>query len=203
MLDMSAKGLHAKRIIEVFKKIRAEFDDVLTTDDEQVKEGYKHFSKSEIKKIISYCDLVITDAVKISGESNLTRKPRKRKQKTPEQLVAKMKYCKKFADLKLTSIEPSDIIGKMQLWIYNTKIRKLGCYNAADASGLTVKGSTILNFAENKSIMKKLRKPEQIVPEVIKGGKVYLRNVLDEIRAVENKLTGRINKDIILLRVIK
>ena len=203
MLDKSAKGLHAKRIIEIFKMTRAEFDEVLTTDDEQIKEAYRTFSKSEIKKIIAYCDLIITDALKISDDSVKTRKPRKRKQKTPEQLVSKLKYSKKFADLKLTSIEPTDIIGRMQLWIYNTKTRKLGCYQADDASGLTVKGSTILNFAESKSVQKKLRKPEEMLPKVIDGGKVFLRNVIDDIRAVETKLTGRINKDTILLRVIK
>lgn len=203
MLDMSTKAMHAKKIIELFKQIRDQFQDTLTTDDEQILEAYSCYSKSEIKKIIAYCDLIVNDAIKISGESKQNRKPRKRKQKTPEQLVAKLKYSKKFADLKLTSIDPTEIIGKSQLWIYNTKTRKLGCYNADDASGLSVKGSTILNFTESKSTHKKLRKPEQILPEVISGGKVFLRNVLGDIRAVESKLTGRINKDTILLRVIK
>lgn len=203
MSDKSAKGLHTKRIIEIFKQIRDEYDEVLNTDDLSLKEGYSNFSNAEIKKIIGYCDLIITDALKISDNSVKTRKPRKRKQKTPEQLVSKLKYSKKFDDLKLTSIDPTDIIGKMQLWIYNTKTRKLGCYQADDASGLTVKGSTILNFTESKSIQKKLRKPEQMLPEVINGGKVFLRNVLDDIRAVESKLTGRLNKDTILLRVVK
>ena len=202
MQDKSAKGLHAKRIIEIFKDIRKEYDEVFN-DKDWLREAYKNFSNSELKKIIAYCDLIITDALKITDDSVKTRKPRKRKQKTPEQLVSKLKYSKKFADLKLTSIEPTDIIGKMQLWIYNTKTRKLGCYQADDASGLTVKGSTILNFAESKSVQKKLRKPEEMLPKVIDGGKVFLRNVIDDIRAVETKLTGRINKDTILLRVIK
>jgi hypothetical protein len=48
-----------------------------------------------------------------------------------------------------------------------------------------------------------LRKPEVTLPEVLSGGKVFLRSVLSDIRAVESVLNGRINKDTILLRVMK
>ena len=59
-----------------------------------------------------------------------------------------------------------------------------------------------MNFNEAKSVQKKLRKPEVTLPEVLKGGKVYLRNAIDNIRAVESALTGRLNKDTILVRAI-
>jgi hypothetical protein len=48
-----------------------------------------------------------------------------------------------------------------------------------------------------------LRKPEVTLPEVINGGKVYLRNVIENIRAVDSGLTGRLNDDTILLKIIK
>jgi hypothetical protein len=76
-------------------------------------------------------------------------------------------------------------------------------YQASDAGGLSVKGSSIVNFSEEKSIQKKLRKPEVTLPEVLSGGKVYLRNALGNIRAVESALSGRLNDDTILLRVVK
>jgi hypothetical protein len=117
--------------------------------------------------------------------------------------VAKIKYCQEFADLKLTSVKPTDIIGAMQLWVYNTKTRKLGVYHAEDAGGLSIKGSSVVNFAENKSVQKKLRKPEVTLPDVLSGGKVFLRNVIENIRAVESALTGRLNADTILLKVTK
>jgi hypothetical protein len=91
----------------------------------------------------------------------------------------------------------------MQLWVYNIKTRKLGVYHADDAGGFSVKGSSITNFTEAKSIQKKLRKPEVILSEIASGGKVFLRNVIESVRAVESKLSGRINSDTILLRVIK
>lgn len=203
ILHDKAKGMHANRLIEIFKKRRMQFDEALHSKDTQIKEGYSNFTKSQLKKLVAYCDQIITDCMKIAGESAKTRKPRKRKVKSADELVAKINYCKKFDELKLVSIAPKEIIGAMQLWVYNTKTRKLGCYHAEDAGGLSVKGSTLLNFNETKSIMKKLRKPEQMLPEVLKGGKVFLRNVIENIRAVDSPMTGRLNGDTILLRVMK
>jgi hypothetical protein len=187
--------------LEHWKRIRAEYDTVLTTEDELIKEGYSNFSKTEIKKIVGFCDSIITDCMKVVDEANKSRKPRQRKQKTPEQLVSKLKYLDKHE--ALVSENSKDIIGAIQLWVYNTKSRKLGCYNADDASGLSVKGSSIIGFNESKSTQKKLRKPEVTLPEILKGGKVYLRTALDDIKAVPATLNGRLNTDTILLRIIK
>ena len=201
MHTLGIKGVHTRAILEWSREKRAEFEEVLTTDDSQLKEGYSNFKKTDLKKIIAYCDQVILDCNKVA--QSVVRKARKRKAKLPEQLVAKMKHCLEFKDLSLTSVKSTDIIESMQLWVYNTKTRKLGVYHAEDAGGLSVKGSSIVNFSETKSIQKTLRKPEVMLPEVLKGGKVFLRNAIDSIKAVESKLTGRINADTILLRVIK
>ncbi len=200
---MGIKGAHTKSILEWAKKVRAEFDEVMTTKDADMKEGYSNFTKPKMKKIVAYCDQVILDCGRLAEVSTKSRKPRKRKVKTPDQLVTKVKICDEFKELKLKSVPPTSIIGASQLWVYNTKTRKLGVYNAEDASGLSVKGSSVINFAEKKSVQKKLRKPEQMLPDVLNGGKVFLRNVIENIRAVESQLTGRLNADTILLKVTK
>jgi hypothetical protein len=91
----------------------------------------------------------------------------------------------------------------MQLWVYNTNTRKLGVYHADDGGGLSIKGSSITNFTEHKSVQKTLRKPAEMLPEVLGCGKVALRSIMPNIRAVEGALTGRLNKDTILLRIVK
>jgi hypothetical protein len=203
MNTLEIKGAHTKFVIDYFKTRRAEYDDILTTTDSDVKEAYSNFTKVQLKKLVAYCDQVIVDGMRLAGDSVKSRKPRKRKAKSPDQLVNKLNYAKDFVELKLVSVDPKTIVGANQLWVYNTKTRKLGCYNAEDAAGLSIKGSTIQNFAETKSIQKTLRKPAVTLPEVLKGGKVALRNVLTEIRTAEGVLTGRINNDTILLRTIK
>mgnify|MGYP003666529998 CR=1 FL=1 len=198
-----AKGVHAQRLIEQFKKRRIEFDEVLHTKDVELKEGYGNFTKPQLKKVVAWCDQVILDCQKVMGSAAQNRKPRKRKVKSPEELVVKIKVLDKFDELKLVSVPATEIIGAMQLWVYNVKTRKLGCYHAEDAGGLSVKGTSLINFNETKSVQKKLRKPEVTLPEVLKGGKIYLRSAIDNIKAVDSALTGRINGDTILVRCIR
>jgi len=203
MHTMNIKSVHVNRIVEVFKRRRIEFDNVLNTDDKELKEAYGNFTKPQLKKVVAWCDQVILDCQKVMGSAAQNRKPRKRKVKSPEELTAKVKVLDKFDELKLVSIPATEIIGAMQLWVYNVKTRKLGCYHAEDAGGLSVKGTSLINFNESKSVHKKLRKPEVSLPELMKAGKVLLRNYMDGIRAVESALTGRLNADTILLRSLK
>jgi hypothetical protein len=203
MHTMNIKSVHVNRIVEVFRKRRIEFDNVLNTDDKELKEAYGNFTKPQLKKVVAWCDQVILDCQKVMGSAAQNRKPRKRKVKSPEELVVKIKVLDKFDELKLVSVPATEIIGAMQLWVYNVKTRKLGCYHAEDAGGLSVKGTSLINFNESKSVHKKLRKPEVSLPELMKAGKVLLRNYMDGIRAVESALTGRLNADTILLRSLK
>lgn len=202
IMQDKVKAVHASKLVDMFKKDRAEIQEVLDTDDEQLQEGYRNYSKLQLRKLVSYYDQIINDAIKLSDDSKKSRKPRKRKTKTPEQLVAKIKILAEDKELKLKSEDAKKIIGATQLWVFNTKTRKLGVYHADDASGLSVKGSSIVNYSEHKSVCKTLRKPETILPDVVKGGKVFLRNVIESINAKEKNLTGRLNSDTILVKII-
>lgn len=203
LMQNRAKAIHANKIMEFYKRKRQEYSYVLNATEKDIIEGYSNFKKVQLKKLVTLCDLIISDCIKISGEVKKTRKPRKRQMKSADQLVTKLNYCKEDNNLQLVSIDPKEIVRASQLWIFNTKNRKLGVYHAQDSEGLSIKGSTITNFDEEKSVMKTLRKPDEILPNVYKSGKVALRKLLDDIRSVEMSLTGRINKDIILIRVIK
>lgn len=202
IMQDKVKSVHASRLIDMFKKDRVEIQEAIDGDDEQLSEAYQKYSKLQLRKLLSYYDQIINDAIKLSNDSKQTRKPRKRKSKTPEQLVAKIKILDESKEFKLKSEDSKKIIGATQLWVFNVKTRKLGVYHADDASGLSIKGSTVLNFTESKSITKTLRKPESILPEIVKGGKVYLRNVMDNINAKEKVLTGRLNSDTILVKIV-
>lgn len=203
MHSMEIKSVHVTHIVNHFKNIRSEFDEVSTTKDVDLKEGYSNFNKTDLKKIIAFCDSVITDARKITGAAAQNRKPRKRKVKSPTELVAKLNYQKDFAELKLESFSPALIVGLSQMFVYNTKTKKLGLYVANDSDGLSVKGSSLTNYSETKSIQKTLRKPAVTIKEVVTGGKVALRNIMPSLTTKDAPLTGRINGDTILLKAIK
>jgi hypothetical protein len=75
-------------------------------------------------------------------------------------------------------------------------------YNADNAKGLTIKGTTIQNFNVETSIGKRLRKPDLVVKQVLDGGKIVLKKLLDGLTTKPAELTGRINSDTIIVRVI-
>ena len=62
-------------------------------------------------------------------------------------------------------------------------------------------GTTITGFSEMKSVQKTLRKPAEQLKAFKDAGKVVLRKFLEEINAVDTKMNGRINEDIMLLKV--
>jgi hypothetical protein len=203
MNTMEIKSVHVRFIKDWAIKNRAVYQDAYDTTDKTEKEAYSNFGKPQLKKLIGYFDQVITDCDKISGEVKKTKKPRKVKVKTKDQVVSKLKFLVSFDELGLKSISPADILGASQLWVYNTKTRKLGVYHAEHAGGLAVKGSAITDFVPSKSVQKILRKPAEKVPEVLKAGKLALRTFMDDIKTAETGLTGRINADTILLRIVK
>jgi hypothetical protein len=156
-----------------------------------------------LKDFVGILESIVIDSDKLAHNAKVVRKPRKKKVVSAEKLISKVQYKKSDDGLKINSIAPSDILGSSQLLVYNTKTRKLGVYHAIDKSGFSIKGTTLLNFNEQTSVQKNLRKPDVIIPDVIKSGKVSLRKLFIAINSVEQPLTGRFNSDTILLRVIK
>lgn len=183
-----------------FASTRAEMESAQAKTDDQLIEGYKHFKAADYKRIYAWLDELQTAVDQYRGVKKATKKARVKKSPSKEKLVAKLKYAKQDAVLKLVSVNPVDIIGAQELWVYNTKTRKLGQYTAMSSTGLAIKGTSIDNFT-TKSASKTLRKPEQQLAEFAKAGKVTLRTFLGSIKATETKLTGRINQDILLLKV--
>jgi hypothetical protein len=196
------KAAHARIIKGFYSKDLAELEELASGQgDEQLKEGYSHRSKKQIRNLIAFYQEIMSACDMLTQEANVNRKPRKTKVVPKDKIVAKLKYMKSNEPLKLVSINPTDIIGSKELWIFNTKTRKLGKYVASDFNDLGVKGTTITGFDEFKSVCKTLRKPEEKLKEFKAAGKVQLRKFLEDINATDTKMNGRINEEIILLKV--
>lgn len=223
--DMGVTQAHARKLKAFYENELADYDDLermptagqLTKMDEQeadlwlqLKEGYAHLKKADVKKLRTAIEELMTALDFIIDSAKATRKPRKAKPKSATKQVDKIKYSKTDSKYNLASINPVDIIGATELWVFNTKTRKLGKYVAAnidpkgmqrEGSGLSVKGTTIIGFDENLSVQKTLRKPDEQLKEFKSVGKVALRKFLDEINTTASTLNGRCNPDTILLKV--
>lgn len=197
-----AKAAHARIIRDFYKRDLEELEELASGKGcEQLREGYSHRSKKQIKNFIVFLTEIKNACEMLMQEAKVNRAPRKTKVVPKDKLVAKLKYMKTNEPLKLVSINPTDIIGAKELWVYNTKSRKLGKYVANEYQDLAVKGTSIMNFSETLSICKTLRKPEDKLKEFKAAGKVQLRKFLEDINATDTKMNGRINEEIILLKV--
>jgi hypothetical protein len=200
--SQQAKAAHARIIRDFYARDLAELEELASGNGcEQLREGYSHRSKKQIKAFIAFLTEIKNACEMLAQEAKVNRAPRKTKAVSKDKLVAKLKYMKTNEPLKLVSINPTDIIGAKELWVYNTKSRKLGKYVANEYQDLAVKGTSIMNFSEALSICKTLRKPEDKLKEFKAAGKVQLRKFLEDINATDTRMNGRINEDIILLKV--
>ena len=190
------------RIAAVFEKHQDEMNEARAGKDEQLNEGYAHYKAADYKRFDAFYTKLIADLTSYGQVKKATKKVTVRKPPAKEKLVAKLKYLKEEKTLRLVSVNPVDIVGATELWVYNVKTRKLGKYVAESMGGaLTVKGTAIVGFDVLTSVQKTLRKPELQLKEFLAAGKIQLRKFIEDIKATEIKLTGRIGLDTILLKV--
>lgn len=196
-----AKAAHARIIRDFYKRQYDEYIELQEGRCDQLKEAYSHITKAQVKKIVAFYNEILSACDMLMQEAKINRKPRAKKSKPVEKIVEKLKYAKANEPLKLVSISPADIVGAKELWVFNIKTRKLGKYVTGEFNELSVKGTSITGFDESRSVQKTLRKPEEQLKEFKSAGKVALRKFLEDIKAVDIKLNGRINEDTILLKI--
>lgn len=203
LLQKDVKPAIAQRIADYYKPLYSELFDAYNGKDVQLKEGYASWKKTKLKIYLEFVKSIVSAAETRATVVKAARKPRKKKEKSPVQLVSKLKYKEKDEEYKLVSVDPKQIVGCNQLWVFNTKYRTLAVYNAMGPAGLNIKGSTLIGFDEKTSIVKKLRKPTEQLNKLKDGGKIILRKFMDGIKCKSKEATGRINTETVLVRIIK
>ena len=193
---------HIKALVS---KIHAEHAEMVEGKDEQLNEAYAYLPNASKKAIMKQLTSCMEDIERFVGNTKVSkpRKPRKKKEVTASKLINKLKYQKEFTKLKIKSISPESIVSAQQLWVYNTKYGHLTMLNAIDHKGLSVKGTTIVDYDQTSSLKKKLRKPEDVIQKVLTGGKLVLKKLMIELTTKPIDVNGRINDDCILLKAIK
>ena len=189
------------------KKKMSEYDlDML----EQLKEGYSHLSKAEAKMFLEMFSKIVTACEIIEAEAKTTRKPRKIKIKSPEDLTKNIKFKTSDTQYGIASVSPAKLIGANIAVVFNCKTRKLGIYYASNidpkglgrpGSGFNVKGTTLQGYDETKSVQRTIRKPNEFLPQVKKTTRSKTEKLFATIKTTEIKLNGRFNTDTILLAV--
>lgn len=188
----------AKFIPAAFDKTLAELEELLEGKDKELVEGYSNLKKVKVKKLIGIVKSISDACAQQAVTAKAARKPRARKEKPASVLAAKMKYMKEFAELKIKSEAPVKIVGASEVWIYNTKYKKIQVYRSLGA--LSIKGTTILNYDVATSGAKTLRKPE-LVTGYAGMTKRTLAGEFKGLKTKESAVNGRVNEECIILKV--
>jgi hypothetical protein len=202
--DRNVMPQHIHILTAIWNRRIAEFTEALDSKDPQIKEGYGHWNKTQLKNIIKFCEAIIADLNGYASIKKTAKAPRARKAVPVEKVVKNLKFLKKFEDdtlkLKLESISPTKLHGATECWVYNTANRKLTHYVADDyAKSFTVKGNSILGFDKVKSETKTLRKPAMLT-EFMKVGKPAKRTLFKDLTTTPTEPNGRFNENIIILQ---
>ena len=169
--------------------------------DPDIKEGYSHFTSKMRKQYLEFYQKIDIACDTFIETGKAKRKPRKAKVISREKMVSKMKYQINDSELGIASINPAEIIDAVEVWVYNTKTRKIGVYKKADlTSGLTVRGTSIYDYEQGTSVQKTLRKPAVQLKDFKGAAVTKMNKAFDGIKATEIKLTGRISDTIIILK---
>jgi hypothetical protein len=190
------------KFVDLFSARKAELGAAQGKLFEDFAESYKHYKAADFKRHYAFLDAVLDALEQYRGVKKATKKARVKRAPNKEKVVSKLKYMKEEKTLKLVSVNPVDIIGAQEVWCYNTKTRKLYKYVADSLTGpLGIKGTSLTGFDLAKSVGKTLRKPDEKLKEFAKATKIQLRKFLEDIKATETIGNGRINADMILLRI--
>lgn len=198
------KAVHAKAVGDYYSRLLAEVTELVgPKPDKDLLEGYKNLTKTQMKKYYAFVSSICSDAERFANNKKAIKLPRKKKPKSTVDLVKNIKYKKEDSSLKLSSINPQTIIGAKALWIYNTKYKTIGVYNASSDRGLSIKGTTIIQFDSTTSTSKTVRKPEEVIDKVLKANPTATKKMFDALKTKDKIMNGRINTETILLKVIK
>jgi hypothetical protein len=198
--QFQVSGGVSKILSPMFDKTIAELEEAIEGEDPQLVEGYSNFKKTKLKKLLALYKS-IGEACGLQVQvAKATRAPRKRKAQPAGVVVSKMKYKKNDTEYSIMSVPPTSLVNSQELWVFNTKYKKLQVYRASGSSGLSVKGTTLVGWDPENSAGRTLRKPE-LVASYQAMGKRPLTAAYKALTTKEQAVNGRINEECVLLKV--
>lgn len=195
LIDNVIKPGEVRQVIAYYQPLLEELENEDTNLTKNQLTSYKNF----VSKIIDDSTTYLSN----NRKQTKLRKPRRKKVKTADQLVSRVKFKESDTALKITSINPTNILSSQSVWLYNTKYKRMTYLCCSEGKFLSIKGTTILGFDPNLSVTKTIRKPEITLPDLINSSKIAMVKNFKALKTKEAVAKGRINEDVLILKVIK
>jgi hypothetical protein len=196
-------GQSACDIITFYKRTQEELRELIEDKTPQLVEGYGNLTTKQQKDFYKFISGLIADVEKFLTGKKATRKSRAKKATPASKQVESVKYEKENAEFKITRVPPINIVGAMEVYLFNTKTRVMKYLTCQHREGFAIKGTTILNFGTEHSFKKKLRKPELALTSLAKSSNAKGLKELKALKTAETPADCRINADTVIVKVIK
>jgi len=195
-------AIHANVVTNYYKPKLAELE--LIGKNEQVTEAFHNWPRKRVRLAREWLEKLLAEVGNLKANAKAGRKTRKKKVKTASELVRKVKYMSRDDKLNIVSVSPAEIVGASAVLVYNVKYRKIEVYQAKLGGVLSIKGTKIMDFDDNASYRKTLRKPEQQL-KVIRGMSRFtqVEREIKSIKATEQKCRGRLSTDCLIIKAYK
>ena len=188
----------AAAVVNYYKPLLLELEELVTKKTPELVEGYSHLTLSKRKQLLSIVRAIVSDAEKYIASKKATTSVRKTKVKSSDVIVAKMKYAKDSAEYKVSSVNPATVIGADKVLLFDTKARTLTLLKTNQASGMTVRGTTIYGFDSVEK--KKLRKPDEALSLFLKAPKAKVDGLFNKLTTNATTGNGRCGETTIILK---
>ena len=200
----SIPQMYARQIADFYKRVSEELVLAYEKKDEQLTEAYRNYSRSELKKFRVFVDSIIENCEKYLGNVKKERKPRKPMTKSVSSILKHFKYLEHDNNLKISSEDPSKILGASAVYVLNTKYNTLTMFVAKDANGFGISRTAISNYDEKQSMTKRAgRKLDEVINQITTGTKRSRLKVMDKISTDPSKFTDRLNEHSLILKIDK
>ena len=186
------KPREAKKIAEHFQRLLDEVNSVINETDDELAEGWSYLTSTKMQRLQGYLETIVEE-FRIKGTVT-----RRRKKISPEKMVKSVRYLKSHKEYG-DSVEPSKLVNAKGILLFNTKQRKIAYYESK--TGFTVKGTTLQNITGG--VVKNCGRKNVEWIDLLRGcvaGRIVRE--INNLSSKEQPLTGRINKDTLILRIV-
>lgn len=157
-----------------------------------------HDKKAGDPDLVEFLDRMKSEAEAFVAGMVVERKARAKKVVPPEKRVAGLKYMQ--AHNALQSVDPTQILGAKEVFLFNVTYNVFTHLVAADGKGLDVKGAAIINVDEKKSTSRNGGRRKH---EILAAGVPVLRRIMSELTTAPLAISGRVGPMTLILKVHK
>lgn len=187
------------QVEELIEEYKSSYEELMSLDkDESIQECYADYTPKQRRNIQTFFKNLYAQFEQYKKikqtRKKAVKKPRKQNK---EKLIAKLRYMKESPEYRIASVDPMKLIGAKTVVLFNNKTRDVSVFYAEE-QGISVKGTSLVGFDAEKSLTKRLRKPNDVLSHGVKAG---LEKAFGAVKSVARKANGRMNENTIIVKV--